>query len=205
MKWCKAKEGANALPENAMEQVLTRVQFSNMSLEFYTSQVETEPLIRDNLSCLRVIARASIERCVEGQSTSKKKRKLFYDIEDFEKGMRVKIIDDVLTLERLCKEGNDKWKAMNDENDLFDGEDQYGWNEWKRQIAGQWYEVSSISKNPPTLILGTSNWFVPVEAALKELPNLFRWEIRNTRAGRRLCWFRQRRVSFANSQRCCPI
>ena len=136
--------------------VLTRVQFSDMSLEFYTSQVEMEPLIRDNLSCLCVIARASVERCVEGQSASKKKRKLY--IEDFEKGMRVKVIDDVLTLERLCKEGSDKLKEMND------GEDQYGWNKWKHQIAGQWYEVSSIQKKPPTLILGTSNWFVPVEA-----------------------------------------
>lgn len=148
MKWCKAKKGANALPENAMEQVLTRVQFSDMSLDFYTSQVEMEPLIRDNLSCLRVIARASVKIFAEGQSTSKKKRKLLtceFKIEDFERGMRVKVIDDVLTLERLCK--------------VY-----YGWNDMKPKIAGQWYDVLQINKDPPTLILSSGNWYVPVEA-----------------------------------------
>ena len=155
MKWCKAKRGANALPENAMEQVLTRVQFSDMSVDFYTSQVEMEPLIRDNLSCLRVIARASVERGIEGQSTSKKKRKLLTDIDDFEVGMRVKVIDDVLTLKRLCREGDDRYPSHIAH---------YGWNDIMHQIAGKWYDVVEIEKDPPILTLSSGNWTVPVEA-----------------------------------------
>ena len=149
MKWCKSNEVANALPENAMEQLLTRVQFNDMSLDFYKSQIEMEPLIRDNPSCLRVIARASVERCIEGESVSKKKRKIFTcerDIEDFEIGMRVKVINNVRTLKRLCKEGNQRY-----------GGHAYGWNDMKPQIAGQWYEVSYVKEDPPTLILGTDN------------------------------------------------
>ena len=68
-----------------------------------------------------------------------------FKIEDFERGMRVKVIDDVLTLERLCK--------------VY-----YGWNDMKPKIAGQWYDVLQINKDPPTLILSSGNWYVPVEA-----------------------------------------
>ena len=155
MKWCKFKKDVNALPENAMEQVLTRVQFSNISRDFYFSKIETELLICDNLSCLRVIARASVERSIDGQTESKKKRRSLiskFHIEDFEVGMRVKVISDLSELQRLCEEGDQRYGAYT-----------YEWNNAKHRIAGNWYEIIAI-RNNRVLMLSDGCWLVPAEA-----------------------------------------
>ena len=156
MTWCRAQKAAYiTLPENAMEQLLSRIEFAEMSREYYINHVETEPIVLENPSIFSIIARASVGGDIERNCTVKKRRYDVFDrfgVEDLAVGTRVMVISDIFKLKRLCKEGNQRH-----------GRNVFGWTELKAQIAGQWYEVKKVHGDPPIITVGNERWLIPLE------------------------------------------